>query len=90
MGAEDEPLDGRGDTGRGEGGGEAGGAVGGGAGRWRLAGDGSPHHAVLQGGCRVAVAARVGMGVFKVVKVAAWKAAVPVKFGHAGRVTLSL
>ena len=60
MGAEDEPLDGRGDTGRAEGGGEAGGAVGGGAGGWRLAGDGSPHHAVLQGGCGVAVAARAG------------------------------
>ena len=60
VGAEDEPLDGRGDTGRGEGGGEAGGAVGGGAGRWRLAGDGSLHHAVLQGGGGVAVAARMG------------------------------
>ena len=43
VGAEDEPLDGRGDTGRGEGGGIVGGAVGGGAGGWRLAGDGSPH-----------------------------------------------
>ena len=34
--------------------------MGGGVGRWRLAGDGSPHHAVLQGGGGVAVAARVG------------------------------
>ena len=56
----DEPLDGGRDTGRAEGGGVAGGAVGGGAGRWRLAGDGSPHHAVLQGGGGVAVAARAG------------------------------
>ena len=53
--------------------------MGGCAGGWRLAEDGSPHHVVLQGGCRVAVAARVGVGVFKVVKVAAWKAAVPVR-----------
>lgn len=57
MGAKDEPLDGRGDSGRVEGCGEAGGAVGGCAGG-RLAGDGSPHHAVLQGGGGAAVAAR--------------------------------
>ena len=46
MGAEDELLDGRGEAGR---------AVGGRAGG-RLAGDGSPHHSVLQGcgGCAVA------------------------------------
>ena len=56
MGAEGEPLDGRGDTGRVEGRGEAGGAVGGGVGGGRLAGDGSPHHAVLQGGGGGAVA----------------------------------
>jgi hypothetical protein len=37
--------------------------VGGGAGRWRLAGDGSPHHAVLQGGGGVAVTVRVEVGV---------------------------
>ena len=49
MGAEGEPLNGCGDTGRAEGGGEAGGAVGEGTGV-RLVGDGSPHHAVLQGG----------------------------------------
>ena len=44
MGAEDEPLDGRGDTGRAEGRGDAGGAEGGRAGG-RLAGDGSPYPA---------------------------------------------
>ena len=48
MGAEDEPLDGRGDQGYVEGRGGVEGAVGRCDDGGRLAGDGSPHHAVTR------------------------------------------